>query len=119
MGALRPRRQVHPAHGASRRGRRAIEAMGALPRFAGVAVPPMPGDHMTRTRPLITSLAPPDNNGSERDIRMAKPRQKVSGCLRTFTGARQFCAIRSYLSTAAKHGLGVFDALVMLISGQP
>ena len=63
--------------------------------------------------------APPDNNGSERDIRMVKLRQKVSGCLRTFTGARQFCAIRSYLSTAAKHGLGVFDALVMLTKGQP
>jgi transposase len=61
---------------------------------------------------------PPDNNGSERDIRMVKLRQKVSGCLRTFTGARQFCAIRSYLSTAAKHGLGVFDALVMLTKGQ-
>ena len=63
--------------------------------------------------------APPDNNGSERDIRMVKLRQKVSGCLRTFTGARQFCAIRSYLSTAAKHGIGVFDSLVMLTKGQP
>jgi len=63
--------------------------------------------------------APPDNNGSERDIRMAKLRQKVSGCLRTMTGARQFCAIRSYLSTAAKHGLSFFDALVMLAKGEP
>ena len=63
--------------------------------------------------------APPDNNGSERDIRMAKLRQKVSGCLRTLTGARQFCAIRSYLSTAAKHGIGFFDALVMLTKGEP
>jgi transposase len=63
--------------------------------------------------------APPDNNGTERDIRMAKLKQKVSGCLRTMTGARQFCAIRSYLSTAAKHGLGLFDALVMLTEGEP
>jgi transposase len=62
---------------------------------------------------------PPDNNGCERDIRMTKLRQKVSGCLRTLTGARQFCAIRSYLSTAAKHGLSFFDALVMLTEGQP
>ncbi len=62
---------------------------------------------------------PPDNNGSERDIRMIKVRQKVSGCLRTLTGARQFCAIRSYLSTAAKHGRTFLDTLVMLAEGQP
>ena len=62
---------------------------------------------------------PADNNGSERDIRMIKLRQKVSGCLRTLTGAKQFCAIRSYLSTAAKHGQHFFDTLVMLAKGQP
>ena len=62
---------------------------------------------------------PADNNGSERDIRMIKLRQKISGCLRTLTGAWQFCAIRSYLSTAAKHGLSFFDALVMLTEGLP
>jgi transposase-like protein len=62
---------------------------------------------------------PADNNGSERDIRMIKLRQKVSGCLRTLTGARQFCAIRSYLSTAAKHGKHSYDVLVMLAEGRP
>ena len=36
--------------------------------------------------------------------------QKVSGCLRTLTGARQLRAIRSYLSSAARHGTGFFDA---------
>jgi hypothetical protein len=50
---------------------------------------------------------------------MSKLRQKVSGCLRTLAGAQQFCAIRSYLSTAAKHGRTVFDTLVMLAEGCP
>jgi len=67
----------------------------------------------------IDFRAPPDNNGSERDIRMAKLRQKVSGSLRTLTGARQFCAIRSYLSTAAKHSVSFFDALIMLTENRP
>jgi transposase len=62
---------------------------------------------------------PPDNNGSERDIRMVKLRQKISGCLRTLTGARQFCALRSYLSTAAKHGLAILHALTRLTEGHP
>ncbi|WP_175087729.1 IS66 family transposase, partial [Candidatus Frankia nodulisporulans] len=62
---------------------------------------------------------PADNNGSERDIRMIKLRQKVSGCLRTLTGARQFCAIRSYLSTATKHGIPLLPALVQLAEGRP
>jgi hypothetical protein len=62
---------------------------------------------------------PADNNGSERDIRMIKLRQKVSGCLRTLAGAQHFCAIRSYLSTTAKHGKHFFDTLVMLAEGHP
>ncbi|RJQ89679.1 IS66 family transposase [Amycolatopsis panacis] len=62
---------------------------------------------------------PADNNGSERDIRMIKLRQKVSGCLRSLTGAKQFCAIRSHLSTAAKHGRNFFDTLIMLADGHP
>jgi hypothetical protein len=62
---------------------------------------------------------PPDNNGSERDIRMIKLRQKISGCLRSLSGAQQFCAIRSYLSTAAKHGRNFFEVLVMLTTNRP
>jgi len=50
---------------------------------------------------------------------MIKVRQKVSGCLRTLTDARQFCAIRSYLATAAKHGVSYLDALVMLAESRP
>jgi transposase len=62
---------------------------------------------------------PPDNNGSERDIRMIKLRQKVSGCLRTLAGARRFCTIRNYLSTAAENGRNFFGTLVMLAEGRP
>src|SRR4051794_37111271 len=60
---------------------------------------------------------PFDNNAAERDIRMAKIKQKVSGCLRTLAGAQDFAAMRSYLSTAAKHGRRPFDALAELTSG--
>ncbi len=60
-----------------------------------------------------------DNNAAEREIRMIKVRQKVSGCLRTLTGAEQFCAIRSYLATARKHDIGFFHALATLAEGRP
>lgn len=62
---------------------------------------------------------PFDNNAAERDIRMIKLREKVSGCLRTLTGAQQFCAVRSYLSTARKHGHGFLHALTALTHGHP
>lgn len=62
---------------------------------------------------------PFDNNAAERDIRMIKLRQKVSGCLRTVGGAEQFCAIRSYLATATKHGICFYDSLVALTEGNP
>jgi transposase len=62
---------------------------------------------------------PFDNNAAEREIRMIKVRQKVSGCLRTFKGAEAFCAIRSYLATAAKHGTSFLEALTMLTERRP
>jgi transposase len=65
------------------------------------------------------SRVPFDNNAAEREIRMSKLRIKVSGCMRSMTGAENFCTIRSYLSTTAKHGIGMLDALTRAASGIP
>jgi transposase len=67
---------------------------------------------------FATDLKVPfDNNAAERDIRMVKIKQKVSGGMRTLAGAQDFAAMRSYLATATKHGRRPFDALTELTSG--
>jgi transposase len=63
------------------------------------------------------SRVPFDNNAAEREVRMGKLRIKVSGSMRSMAGAQAFCAIRSYLSTAAKHGIGKLDVLTRAASG--
>jgi transposase len=61
---------------------------------------------------------PFDNNQGERDIRMVKLQQKISGSWRTKAGAGDFCAIRSYVSTMKKHGYDVLAGLRQLFEGQ-
>ncbi len=62
---------------------------------------------------------PFDNNLVERDIRMVKPQQKISGCWRTSTGADHSLALRAYLSTARKQGRHAIDVLTRLATGDP
>ena len=99
-------------HGPKRRGRRKqSKARNLLDRFR---------DHPAEILAFMRDFAVPfDNNQSERDLRMMKLRQKISGTFRSFQALVNFCRIRGYVSTARKNGLNALDALQRVFLGNP
>jgi hypothetical protein len=99
--------------------RKASAASGELRSQSGALARRLLDKHDDLLRFTVDARVPFDNNAAEREIRMIKIRQKVSGCLRTLVGAEQFCLIRSYLATTAKNGIGLLDALTRLANDRP
>ncbi len=71
---------------------------------------------------VLRFLTEPDvpftNNQAERELRMMKCKQKISGCFRSFDHALDFANIRSVLSTARKQNLNLLDILIQTLSGE-
>ena len=103
---------VAAPHGPKRRGRRKqSKARNLLDRFR---------DYPDSILAFMRDFAVPfDNNQSERDLRMMKLRQKISGTFRSFQALVNFCRIRGYVSTARKNGLNALDALQRVFLGNP
>jgi transposase len=99
-----------PASGPPKRGRRKQSAVrNLLDRLF---------QHQEEVLAFLDDFAVPfDNNQAERDLRMLKVQQKISGGFRSTAGAVAFCRIRGVLVTLAKHGVALLDTLQTLFEG--
>jgi transposase len=77
-------------------------------------------EHRTEVLRFILDFAVPfTNNEIERDLRMTKLHEKISGGWRSMDGARAFLSVRSYLATARKQGQGMLEVLTAAFEGRP
>jgi transposase len=67
---------------------------------------------------MVEDEVPFSNNQAENDLRMTKVQRKISGCFRSWEGAKMFCRIRSYLSTCRKQDISASAALRLLFEGR-
>ncbi|MGG2945523.1 IS66-like element ISGst1 family transposase, partial [Geobacillus stearothermophilus] len=92
-----------------------LEAKTPLPKKALAFVRRLQKRKEEALRFLREVHVPFDNNQAERDLRMVKVKENISGTFREETFAQSFCIARSIVSTLTKHEKNVWDSLCLLL----